>query len=104
MAYSLLNYTKFLAEKAQLRQLITFQDFADEFEIKTIRSTTAPIAKILKWTKSKDIPPLSAIIVTPEKAEADYVEKDADVQAAIDSAFDYPWKNIFINLPNVSQE
>ena len=52
MAYSLLNYTKFLADKALKRQLITFQDFADEFELKTLRSTTAPLNHVSKWSKS----------------------------------------------------
>jgi hypothetical protein len=100
MANSLLHHTKFLAGKAQKKQLVTFQEFADEFEIKTIRSTTTPLKKVLKWTDSKKLPPLSALVVTPERAEEGYVEKDEEVQQAIQSVFDYPWKNIFLNLPD----
>lgn len=98
MAYSLLNYTKFLAEKAQLKQLVTFQEFADEFEIKTIRSTTAPLKKVHQWTKSKGLPPLGQLVVVAEKADENYVEEDAEVKAAIESVFEYPWHNIFLNL------
>ena len=47
MAYSLLHHTKFLAGKAQQKQLVTYQQFADEFDIATLRSTTAPLNKIL---------------------------------------------------------
>lgn len=100
MANSLLHHTKFLAGKAQKRKLITFQEFADEFDIKTIRSTTTPLNKILKWTESKGLPPLNAIVVTPDNAKLDYVEENEETQKAIDSVFEYPWKNIFLNLPD----
>lgn len=100
MANSLLHHTKFLAAKAQKKQLITFQDFADEFDIKTIRSTTTPLNKVKKWTESKGLPPLNAIVVSADNAKSDYVEKDEDVLKAIESVFDYPWKSIFLNLPD----
>lgn len=98
MAYSLLNYSKFLADKALKRQLITFQQFADEFELKTLRSTTAPLNQILKWSKSKGLPPLNALVVKPENCDPGYIENDTEQQELIDSVFDYPWKNIFLNL------
>ena len=101
MAYSLLNYSKFLAGKAQQKQLITFQEYADEFEIKTIRSTTSPLKKILRWSDSKGLPPLNVIVVTAENASEGHIQKDAEKQKAIDSVFEYPWKNIFWNLPEV---
>jgi hypothetical protein len=100
MANSLLHHTKFLAGKAQKKQLITFQEFADEFEIKTIRSTTTPLKKVLKWTESKGLPPLNAIVVTADNANAEYIEKDEDIQKSIESVFEYPWKTIFLNLPD----
>ena len=99
MANSLLHHTKYLASKASKKQLVTFQDFADEFEIKTIRSTTTPLNKVNKWAVSKGLPPLDVIVVTPECVEDDYVEKDEEKQKAIDSVFEYAWGNIFLNLP-----
>lgn len=100
MSNILLHHTKYLAAKAQKKQLVTFQDFADEFEIKTIRSTTTPLNKVNKWTVSKGLPPLNAIVVTPEGVKEGYVEKDEEKQKAIDSVFEYPWGNIFLNLPS----
>ena len=98
MAYSLLHYTKFLADKALKRQLLTYQDFADEFELKTLRSTTSPLNQVLKWSNNKGLPPLNAIVVKPEQCEPGYIESDTEKQQLIDSVFDYPWKNIFLNL------
>ena len=100
MAYSLLHHTKFLAGKAQQKQLVTFQQFADEFDIATLRSTTAPLNKILRWTKSKGLPPLNTIVVSAEIAESGCQQQDSQLQQSIDGVFAYPWEDIFLNLPS----
>ena len=104
MAYSLLDYAKFLADKAQNKQLITFQEFADQFEIATIRSTTAPLNKVLKWTKSKDLPPLNALVVKLEEDKATAVIEDSESKQVLDTVFEYPWRTIFLNLPKIDSQ
>lgn len=94
----ILGYAKYLAKKAMDRQLVTYQEFADEFGIGSARATSGPLNQVLRWTKSKGLPPLNAIVVSKSGGKAEYISSEDEFRATVERVFEYPWDNIFKNI------